>query len=117
MSKARTIRIPGPIWEAFEALFQKEDGPFSGFETINAAAAGLFVWATTFNQRPHNLSAGIAKLRGNQRDLIYEFIHFAAVRGIYLGDFLPKPATAESLLALAKSLKTPGGFKEPTEPT
>jgi hypothetical protein len=112
-STHKSIRVPTAVWEAFSALTEREDGPFSEYLSPNAAAVGLLVWPIIFNQRKHTLCAAIARLKPVDRDLVYAFLNWTVQDRINLVDHLPKPATAKSILSLAKAWHTPNGFRKP----
>lgn len=110
MTEPHTIRLPSQIWEAFKLLHQREGTPQSQYETLNAAAANLFIYHVAFHQREHHLTGALAGMRGRDRDLVYDFLLFAVQAGLNVGDLLPKPADASSLLALARRCRHGEGF-------
>lgn len=99
----KSIRVPSPNIEAVEHL-RRPGGPFAAYPSLNAALVGLIRYAIAFPTE-HTLSAGIARLAEHEQDLIDDFLARAAREGIDLREMLPKPATAEALLALARSYK------------
>jgi hypothetical protein len=113
-STHKSLRLPTDVWEAFQHLYEQEDGPFSEYDSANAAGVGLFLWAVTFSQRKHLLCAAVSKLKDRDRDLIHAFVNYAAKTGLHLGDMMPKPATAADLLALAKKWRHGDGFRDPS---
>ena len=64
-------------------------------------ARSLLTYAAVFPVE-HRLTAEIAHLPGTDQDAIHDFILRAVQEGRNLAAELPKPATAEALLALAK---------------
>lgn len=105
-SEPHTIRLPAPIWQAFEILHRTEGTPQSQYDSLNAAAVSLFVYHVAFHKRKHTLTGGMARMRGVDRDLICEYLLHAVKAGIDLQELLPKPAMAEELLRLAKEWKS-----------
>lgn len=99
-STPRTVKIPVPLIDAIEHLRQT-DQPFADYPSTNAALVGLLRYAIAF-PRPHELTAGIARLSPGDQDRIDDLLLEAARSQVDLRQHLPKPATAEALLALAK---------------
>jgi hypothetical protein len=99
-SAPRTVKVPVPLLEALDHL-RKPGQPFADYPSTNAALVGLIAYAVAF-PRPHKLTAGLAKMRPEDQDIVHDFLLKAATEGIDLRDVLPKPATAEALLLLAK---------------
>jgi hypothetical protein len=100
-SDKKSIRIPNALWDAVEELRQPGRS-FAAYPSLNAAIVGLIAYAVAF-PRPHQLTAALAKMSPEDQDIVHDFLLKAAREGINLRDVLPKPATAEALLRLAKS--------------
>jgi len=101
----------GPIREAIDPHPPRPLGrrggtpparPAISYPSRNAAIVGLIAYAVAF-PRPHQLTAALAKMSPEDQDIVHDFLLKAAREGINLRDVLPKPATAEALLRLAKS--------------
>jgi hypothetical protein len=101
-SAPRTVKIPVPLLEAVDHLRQPGQ-PLADYPSTNAALVGLLRYAVAF-PRPHELTAGIARLPAADQDKIDDLLASAARSGLDLRDHLPKPATAEALLAFARNL-------------
>lgn len=101
-SAPRTVKIPVPLLDAIEHLRQSGQ-PLADYPSTNAALVGLLRYAIAF-PKPHALTAGIARMPAADQDRIDDLLAAAAQSGIDLRTQLPKPATAESLLALARKM-------------
>ncbi len=99
-STPRTVKIPVPLLDAVEHL-RRPGQPLAAYPSTNAALVGLIAYAVAF-PRPHQLTAGLARMPNEDQDAVHDFLLRATVEGIDLREALPKPATAEALLRLAK---------------
>jgi hypothetical protein len=100
-SAPRTVKIPVPLIDTVEYL-RRPGHPFTDYPSTNAALVGLLRYAIAF-PRPHELTAGIARLPAADQDQIDDLIAKAVRAGVDLREYLPKPATVEALLALARN--------------
>lgn len=98
-SRTVTIKVPQPVADALEALHAK--GAFGRYPSRNALSVGLLTYAAIFPVE-HTLTAEIARLPNAEQDAIHDLILAAARDGRDLAAELPKPATAQDLLKLAK---------------
>src|SRR5262245_42604641 len=97
-SRPLTAKIPQPVADALHVLQGR--GVFGPYPSRNALIVGLLTYCVIF-PRGHELTAGIARLQPHEQDEIHDFIFVAVERKLDLSALLPKPATAEALLALA----------------
>lgn len=98
-SKTVTSKVPQPIEDALDLHMQA--GRFGSYANKNQLAVGLKVYAAIF-PRVHTLTAEIARLPAAEQDAIHDLVLAAARDGRDLAAELPKPATAQDLLKLAK---------------
>ena len=75
--------------------------PLDAYPSRNAAIVGLIANAVAF-PRLHQLTAALARMSPEDQDVVHDFLLKAAREGINLRDVLPKPATAEALLLIAR---------------
>lgn len=99
-SRPKSVRIPVALLDALTIL-RRPGGPFDEYGNDNAALVGLVLYAVTFPRR-HTLTAAIAKMPPQDQNAIHDFLCRAAREGIDIAALLPKPATAEALLKLAR---------------
>lgn len=97
-SVPKTAKIPAPIWEALRELRR---GVLKDYPSDNAALVGILVYVVTF-PIPHKLTAALARRPADEQDLVHDFLLKAVREGIDLRERLPKPATVEALIALAR---------------
>lgn len=62
---------------------------------------GLLVYAVAFPV-PHKLTAALARRPADEQDLVHDFLLRAVREGLDLRERLPKPATVEALIELAR---------------
>lgn len=94
-----TAKISEDLWQAFK-LERQPGGEFHGYPSDNAAIENLLLYALAF-RRPHALK-GVSALTLVEQDIIHAYVLDCVVNKIDLRPLLPKPATPEALLALAK---------------
>lgn len=100
----KTVRIPVALLESIDAL-RAPGQPLAEYRSLNAAVVGILRYTAAF-PRPHGLTTGIDRLAPDEQDLIDDFTLVVVKRGVDLREHLPKPATAEALLELARKWKT-----------
>jgi hypothetical protein len=82
-------------------VLRQPSRPLSAYPSRNAAIVALIAYAVAF-PRPHQLTAALAKMSPEDRDIVHDFLLKAAKEEINLRDVLPKPATAEALLGFSR---------------
>lgn len=114
-SAHKTFKIPVPLGEGFDLLRQPGQ-PLDDYPSNNAAIVGLMAYAIAFPRR-HQLTAGLAKMHPSDQDLVHDFLLKCLKDGTDLKSILPKPATAEALLALARAAATKPSTKKQGSPS
>ncbi len=99
-SASKSFKIPVPLLESVEHLRQPGK-PLAEYPSTNAFVIGLIAYAVAF-QRPHGLTAALARLPASDQDIVHDFLLYVVRNEIDLRELLPKPATAEALLELAR---------------
>jgi hypothetical protein len=95
------VKVPVPLLDAIEHL-HKPGQPPADYPSTNAALVSQITYAVAF-PRPQELTAGLAKMRPEDQDIVHDYVLKAVTEGIDLREVLPKPAAAEALLDLARS--------------
>lgn len=94
----RSFKISQDLWDAFKHLRQPGE-LYGAYRSDNAAMENLIFYMLYF-RRPHTLI--LSQLTLEEQDLVHAYTKHCVLHDIDDRARLPKPATAQSVLALAR---------------
>ena len=105
----RSFKLSQDLWEAFKHLRQPGKD-YSVYPSDNAALENLIAYMLKF-RREHKMI--LSQLTLDEQDLVHAYIKWCVLNDIDDREEMPKPATAQDMLAQAKKWKASHGDGPP----